>query len=64
MERGIFKPSPTDVLEVLDELTQRIDRFCAEATGTDVDVARAQRAYAALMGLRYRQFLQAGASAE
>ncbi|MGW4518600.1 hypothetical protein ACWEO4_43405 [Streptomyces sp. NPDC004393] len=59
VERGIFKPSPADVLSILDELMERIDRLCEESSGKDLEVARAQHAYAALMALVYRQFLAA-----
>jgi hypothetical protein len=60
VERGIFKPSSADVLSILDGLTARIDQLCKELSGNDLEVARAQHAYAALMTLVYRQFLEVG----
>ncbi|MFF3619816.1 hypothetical protein [Streptomyces sp. NPDC002467] len=64
IERGIFKPSPADVPAIVSELMERIDRLCAESSGKDLEVARAQHAYAALMALLYRQFLEAAPAAE
>ncbi|SDL81368.1 hypothetical protein SAMN05444921_101468 [Streptomyces wuyuanensis] len=61
VEQGIFRPSPADVLSYLDELTERIDRLRGSSAGKDLEVARAQHAYAALLALVYRQFLEAGA---
>ncbi|MFJ6833635.1 hypothetical protein [Streptomyces sp. NPDC091209] len=58
VERGIFKPSPADVLSILDELMERIGQLGAESSGKDLEVARAQHAYAALMALVYRKFLE------
>lgn len=60
VERGIFKPAPVDVLAMLEELMRRIDRLGDVATGSDQTVARLQHAYAALLHLVYRQFLEAG----
>lgn len=60
VERGIFKPAPVDVLMMLQALMQRIDRIGDTASGGDQAVARSQHAYAALLDLVYRQFLEAG----
>lgn len=60
VERGIFKPAPVDVLAVLEELMRRIDRLGEVATGSDQAAARSQHAYAALLHLLYRQFLEVG----
>ncbi|WP_182905624.1 hypothetical protein [Microbispora sp. H13382] len=60
VERGIFKPAPVDVLTMLQELMQRIDRLGGMASGGDQTVARSQHAYTALLDLVYRQFLEAG----
>lgn len=60
VERGIFKPAPVDVLAMLQELMQRIDRLGDSASGDDQAVARSQHAYAALLDLVYRQFLEVG----
>ncbi|MFF1442586.1 hypothetical protein [Streptomyces sp. NPDC058295] len=62
VESGIFKPAPVDVLAELEELLQRTERLAAGATGGDLEVARSQHAYAALLDLVYRQFLEAGGS--
>ncbi|MER6075800.1 hypothetical protein ABT187_45025 [Streptomyces sp. NPDC001817] len=60
VESGIFKPVPVDVLAMLEELMQRIDRLGDAASDGDQAVARSQHAYAALLHLVYRQFLEAG----
>ncbi|TMR88032.1 hypothetical protein [Nonomuraea basaltis] len=60
VERGIFKPAPVDVLAMLQALMQRIDRLGDIASGGDQAVARSQHAYAALLDLVYRQFLEVG----
>lgn len=60
VERGIFKPAPVDVLELLQELMHRIDRLGDVASAGDRAVARSQHAYAALLHLVYRQFLEVG----
>ncbi|MGX9883701.1 hypothetical protein [Streptomyces sp. NPDC002276] len=60
VERGIFKPAPVDVLALLQELLHRIDRLGGGASDGDQAVARSQHAYAALLDLVYRQFLEAG----
>lgn|SRR5690242_17127217 len=59
VERGIFKPAPADVLTMLQELMLRTDRLGDTASGRDRDVARSQHAYAALLDIVYRQFLEA-----
>jgi len=59
VERGIHRPAPVDVLGMLDELMDRIDRLAAESSAEDQEVARAQHAYAALTARLYRQFLRA-----
>ncbi|MGW0207098.1 hypothetical protein ACWDZ8_15235 [Streptomyces sp. NPDC003233] len=64
VERGIFKPVPVDVPAMLEELMQRIDRLGETASDGDQAVARSQHAYAALLDLVYRQFLEAGGSRE
>ncbi|OIK01341.1 hypothetical protein BIV25_05890 [Streptomyces sp. MUSC 14] len=60
VERGIFKPAPVDLLAMLEELMQRIDRLGDAASDGDQVVARQQHAYAALLGLVYRKFLETG----
>ncbi|MEU2879999.1 hypothetical protein [Streptomyces sp. NPDC007070] len=60
VERGIFKPAPVDVLAMLQELMQRIDRLTETASSSDRPVALSQHAYAALLDLLYRQFLETG----
>ncbi|MCM2423912.1 hypothetical protein [Streptomyces sp. RKAG293] len=60
VERGIFKPAPVDVLAFLQELMHRIDRLGDVASGGDQAVVRSQHAYAALLDLVYRHFLEAG----
>ncbi|MEV5958196.1 hypothetical protein AB0M11_31280 [Streptomyces sp. NPDC051987] len=60
VERGIFKPAPIDVLTLLEELVHRIDRLGGDASAGDQAVARSQHAYAALLDLVYRQFLEHG----
>ncbi|MFK4149866.1 hypothetical protein [Streptomyces sp. NPDC004065] len=62
VERGIFKPAPVDVLAMLQELMQRIDRLGETVSSPDQAVARSQHAYAALLDLVYRQFLELGPS--
>ncbi|MFF5145688.1 hypothetical protein ACFY6U_39275 [Streptomyces sp. NPDC013157] len=62
VESGIFKPAPVDVLAELRELMLRLDRLGAAATGADLEAARSQHAYAALLDLVYRQYLEAGGS--
>ncbi|MFH8775987.1 hypothetical protein [Streptomyces sp. NPDC017958] len=62
VERGIFKPAPVDVLATLQELMQRIDRLDETASYSDRPVARSQHAYAALLDLLYRKFLEVGHS--
>ncbi|WP_116213812.1 hypothetical protein [Streptomyces olivoreticuli] len=64
VERGIFKPAPVDVLAMLQALMRRMDRLGDIASGDDQTVARSQHAYAALLDLVYRQFLQAGRPSE
>jgi hypothetical protein len=64
VERGIFKPAPVDVLALLQELMHRIDRLGDIASGGDRAVARSQHAYAALLDLVYRQFLEVARSRE
>ncbi|WP_371655247.1 MULTISPECIES: hypothetical protein [unclassified Streptomyces] len=64
VERGIFKPAPVDVLSMLQALMHRIDRLGGVASGGDEAVARSQHAYAALLDLIYRQFLEVGHSRE
>jgi hypothetical protein len=64
VENGIFKPAPVDVPAMLEELMQRIDRLGDTASDGDQAVARSQHAYAALLDLVYRQFLEAGDSRE
>ncbi|WP_405828912.1 hypothetical protein [Streptomyces sp. NBC_00105] len=64
VERGIFKPAPVDVLELLQELMQRIDRLGDAASDDDQAAARSQHAYAALLYLLYRQFLEAARPSE
>ncbi|MFD0634999.1 hypothetical protein ACFQ9X_29150 [Catenulispora yoronensis] len=59
VERGIFKPSPSDVLSFIDELMERIDQIGLVSSGKDLEVVRAQHAYAALLGLVYGLFLEA-----
>ncbi|MEW1862439.1 hypothetical protein AB0399_19040 [Streptomyces sp. NPDC088194] len=60
VERGIFKPAPVAVLEMLQALMHRIDRLGSVATGGEQAAARSQHAYAALLHLVYRQFLEEG----
>jgi hypothetical protein len=60
VERGIFKPAPVDLLAMLEELMQRINRLRDTASGEDQAVVRSQHAYAALLDLVYRQFLEVG----
>ncbi|MCZ7459750.1 hypothetical protein [Streptomyces sp. WMMC940] len=60
VERGIFKPAPVDVLSTLQALMQRIDRLGEMTSGGDQAVAHSQHAYAALLDLVYRQFLEVG----
>ncbi|MUN39409.1 hypothetical protein [Actinomadura litoris] len=62
VERGIFKPAPADVLTMLQTLMERVDRLGRIASGGDQSVARSQHAYAALLDLVYRQFLEVGRS--
>ncbi|MQY10775.1 hypothetical protein SRB5_08880 [Streptomyces sp. RB5] len=64
VERGIFRPAPTDVPALLGDLMERIDRIALHASGDDAEVCRTQHAYAALMAVVYRGFLDAGAAAE
>jgi hypothetical protein len=64
VECGIFKPAPVDVLAMLQELMHRIDRLGGVATGGEQAAARSQHAYAALLHLVYRQFLEEGCSRE
>ncbi|MFD4508157.1 hypothetical protein [Streptomyces sp. NPDC058457] len=61
VERGIFKPAPVDLLALLEELMHRIDRLGRVASDGDQEVARSQHAYAALLDLVYRQFLEVAA---
>ncbi|WP_159041002.1 hypothetical protein [Streptomyces sp. FxanaA7] len=62
VERGVFKPAPVNVLTMLQELMQRIDRISERASDDDRAIARSQHAYAALLDLVYRQFLEVGRS--
>ncbi|MEU8972346.1 hypothetical protein AB0D11_24260 [Streptomyces monashensis] len=64
VERGIFKPAPVDLLAMLEELMHRIDRIGDTASGDDKAVARRQHAYASLLDLVYRQFLEEGGPQE
>ncbi|MEU6774724.1 hypothetical protein [Streptomyces sp. NPDC046759] len=64
VESGIFKPATVDVLAMLQELMRRTDRLSDTASDDDQAVARSQHAYAALLDLVYRQFLEAGGSHE
>ncbi|WP_060887376.1 hypothetical protein [Streptomyces caniscabiei] len=58
VERGIHKPAPVDVLAMLEELMERIERLGDVVSEADRAIARSQHAYAALMYLVYRQFLE------
>ncbi|MEV5956357.1 hypothetical protein AB0M11_21740 [Streptomyces sp. NPDC051987] len=64
VESGIFKPARADVLAELQELMRRTERLGEAATGADLEVARAQHAYAVLLDLVHRRFLEAGGSPE
>ena len=64
VERGIFKPAPIDVLALLEELMCRIDLLGDTAIEDDRMAARSQHAYAALLDLVYRQFLDEGRAHE
>ncbi|MEW1772340.1 hypothetical protein [Streptomyces sp. NPDC086777] len=62
VESGNFKPSQADVLGELPELMRRTERLADGATGADPEIARSQHAYAALLDLVHRQYLEAGGS--
>lgn len=60
VERGIFKPFQTDVLALLEEIVRKIEQINDLTSDKDRDIARSQHAYAVLLDLVYRQFLEAG----
>jgi hypothetical protein len=65
VERGIYKPAPVDVLALLQNILRRTDRLSDDVSSdSDREVARSQHAYAALLDLVYRQFLQGALSSE
>ncbi|MFD5415770.1 hypothetical protein [Streptomyces nojiriensis] len=62
MRTGAFRPSGADVLAELDGVIARADALCAEYSGSDLAVAREVHAYATLMAIVYRGFLEVGKS--
>lgn len=62
VERGIYKPAPVDVLEMLQDIMERTTRLSDELTDDDQITARFQHAYAALLDTVYRHFVDAGSS--
>ncbi|MGE7432795.1 hypothetical protein [Kitasatospora sp. NPDC001175] len=62
MRTGVFRPSGADVLAELDDVIARADALCTEYSGSDLVVAREVRAYATLVAIVYRGFLEAGES--
>lgn len=58
VERGIFIEAPVDVLSLLESIMLRLDGIAESAPGGSQRVARSQHAYAALLHLVYRQYLQ------
>ncbi|MET8148293.1 hypothetical protein ACIBSW_27010 [Actinoplanes sp. NPDC049668] len=64
VERGIYMPAPVDVLVLLQDVLRQTDRLGDDASANDREVARLQHAYAALLELVYREFLQAAPSGD
>jgi hypothetical protein len=64
VERRIYRPAPVDVLALLQDILQRTDRLSDGVSDDDLRAARSQHAYAALLELVYRQFLQAARSSD
>lgn len=64
VERGIHKPAPpqANVLELLADILERTERLCQELTDVEQELARFQHAYAALLDIVYRHFLDAAPS--
>ncbi|HVK22813.1 MAG TPA: hypothetical protein VM677_15760 [Actinokineospora sp.] len=59
VDHGIHRPmQQTDVLAFLDEILERVARFAEAASGKDLEIARSQHAYAAILRLVYAQFLE------
>ncbi|MEV0427823.1 hypothetical protein [Micromonospora sp. NPDC050495] len=58
VERGVFVEAPVDVLSLLKEIMSRLDGITERVSGDSQRVARSQHAYAALLHLVYRQFLE------
>ncbi|MFE4360269.1 MULTISPECIES: hypothetical protein [Streptomycetaceae] len=62
MRTGAFRPSGADVLTELDEIITQAGVLCGEYAGEDLVVAREIHAYATLLAIVYRGFLEAGES--
>ncbi|GAA1268811.1 hypothetical protein GCM10009665_66750 [Kitasatospora nipponensis] len=60
MRTGRFRPSGADVLAELDSIMTRTDALCAEYSGEALATAREIHAYAAVLAIVYRGFLEAG----
>ncbi|PYC68190.1 hypothetical protein C7C46_29250 [Streptomyces tateyamensis] len=60
MGTGLFRPSGADVLAELHSIKARTDALCAEYSGDALANAREIHAYAAVLAIVYRGFLEAG----
>jgi hypothetical protein len=60
VERGVYIPAPADVLSLLQEIMLRLDRLGTRESLNGQRIARAQHAYAALLEIVYRHFLDMG----
>lgn len=58
LRTGLFRPSSADVLAELRDIIARAGALCTEYSGDDLEAAREIHAYATLLAILYRKFLE------